>query len=173
MSLRPSGCGGRGELVVPHVEKRRRHSAPSSFIMGPARARGGLRRACWGSAGAKQGEATDREMLRSDRPQPDTHTGHSKHSNSVSRHSKQCSTIYRSPSLLFPPSVSPSLSLSLLSVCERVSARGGGSEYYADESAESLPLLLHAPAVYRRVASYLAYSMEQPPTLFLFPSFNE
>lgn len=36
MSLRPSGCGGRRDAVPPHVEKRRRLSRPSSFIMGPA-----------------------------------------------------------------------------------------------------------------------------------------
>lgn len=35
MSLRPSGCGGRRDAVPPHVEKRRRLSRPSSFIMGP------------------------------------------------------------------------------------------------------------------------------------------
>lgn len=36
MSLRPSGCGGRSDAVPPHVEKRRRLSRPSSFIMRPA-----------------------------------------------------------------------------------------------------------------------------------------
>lgn len=38
MSLRPSGCGGRTDAVPPHVEKRRRLSRPSSFIMGPVEA---------------------------------------------------------------------------------------------------------------------------------------
>ena len=37
MSLRPSGCGSRSDAVPPHVEKRRRPSRPSSFIMGPVR----------------------------------------------------------------------------------------------------------------------------------------
>lgn len=38
MSLRPSGCGGRTDAVPPQVEKRRRLSRPSSFIMGPVEA---------------------------------------------------------------------------------------------------------------------------------------
>ncbi len=49
MSLRPSGCGGRSDAVPPHVEKRRRLSRPSSFIMGPVGAPSGCgRKGRWG-----------------------------------------------------------------------------------------------------------------------------
>lgn len=51
MSLRPSGCGGRSDAVPPHVEKRRRLSRPSSFIIGPA----GAHSACGRKGGRGRG----------------------------------------------------------------------------------------------------------------------
>lgn len=53
MSLRPSGCGGRTDAVPPHVEKRRRHSRPSSLIIaGPLGAPSvGEEERRWGAAG--------------------------------------------------------------------------------------------------------------------------
>lgn len=89
MSFRPSGCGGRSDAEPPHVEKRRRLSRPSSFIMGPAGAPSVCGRERWGIVKDTQGQKVEggretvRSVPRSQRAkqikQPNTHTEQLRH----------------------------------------------------------------------------------------------